>query len=118
MEGSAAQYQMTKRLPGRQEPDSAQTQHVDPICLPCSGEEVVIRHLLSAPLTSRMDEAIMGASGGKSQLPASPRRSTMHLLYLHDRRDSPSTLRVSVSPAGRARTAFLFIRCVMAVPSH
>lgn len=32
----------------------------------------MIRHLLSRPLTSQMDEAIMGASGGKSQLPSSP----------------------------------------------
>lgn len=43
------------RLPGRQKRDTAQIQHVDPICLPCSGEEVVIRHLLSDPLTSQMD---------------------------------------------------------------
>ncbi len=72
-----------ERLPGWQKPDSTQIQCVDPICLPCSREEVVIRHLLSDPLTSRMDEAIMGASGGKSQLPASLHWSTMHLLYLH-----------------------------------
>lgn len=43
------------RLPGRQKRDTAQIQHVDPICLPCSGEEVVIRHLLSDQLTSQMD---------------------------------------------------------------
>lgn len=72
-----------ERLPGGQKPDSTQIQHVDPICLPRRREEVVIRHLLSDPLTSRMDEAIMGATGGKSQLPASPRWNTMHLLYLH-----------------------------------
>lgn len=54
-----------ERLVERQKLDSAQIRHRDPICLPRSSEEVVIRNLLSDPLTSQMDEAIMGATGGK-----------------------------------------------------
>lgn len=65
-----------KRLPGRQKLDSAQILHIGPICLPCRAEEVAIRHLLSDPLTSQMDEPIMGASAGKSQPPVS--LSTRH----------------------------------------
>ena len=55
-------------LPGRRRLDSERVQHMDTICLSCRGEEVAIRRLLSDPLTSGMDKAIMGASGVKSLL--------------------------------------------------
>lgn len=79
MDASGMQHGMTSGCQG----DRSQIQRLDPICLPCTSEEVAIRHVLSDPLTSWMDEAIMGASGGKSQLPASSPPSTMDLLCLH-----------------------------------
>lgn len=79
MEASGERFWVTSGCQG----DRSQIQRLDPICLPCTSEEVVIRRVLSDPLTSWMDGAIMGASGGKSQLPASSPWSTMDLLCLH-----------------------------------
>lgn len=114
MDRSAVQYQMTGDFQG----DREARQHINPTCRPnLSAMKRRGSHDKTSPIrsqTSWMDEAIIRASRGKSQLLVSPCRSTMLQLYLHWCIEQTAFQRIIVSPIECARCAVvLFLTRVL-----